>query len=167
TEFYYADVFYSEGAWQIGTSDKFHSLAYTLQEHYNSYFFINIVDADSQQMGSLIKLMNNGEKWKKIVFTASNDNTIVNLRKISPQWTYANSTIFLLKFMMFSSLKLESMMDIPTDILFIKSTPHYFMNYQSAFMNEARRQNKLIFIGPVSGPLEEFDSTHWLMNQTE
>lgn len=164
---FYSNIFYSEGSWKIGDNQKFSELSTALRKFHVSFFFLNIVDSNSKQIASLLKLMDNGNVWDRIIFTAHTDNTVTNLRKVAPKWTYANSTIFLLKFMIFASLRLESLLDIPSDVLFIKTVPNYFMKYQNAFMSEARRQKKLIFIGPVSGPLDKLESTHWLVETTE
>lgn len=119
----------------------------------------------SKALPSLREIMLKNDQWKRSIFCSRHDGPLKDLRDLEPQWTYCSGEVFLTRVLAFSSLGLESMLDISADVVFIhldnlNPTPTFHR-----VIKEAKRQNKLVIMGPLTRPLESFNPHGWLVEK--
>ena len=112
---------------------------------------------------ALQKIFAEKNLWKKTVFCSRADGILKDLRALEAEWTFCSGEIFMTRSLAMTSLKLESLIDMTADVLYIhldNLKPSFTVNN---LILEAKRKNKLVLMGPVTRPLDGFDPHGWIV----
>lgn len=149
--------------WKVGSNDADDTLAEQLRNPTFSYLLLNIYLESSQALPQLRELLKKDDLWKRTVLCSAADGILRDLRELEPEWTFCNGEIFMARALGFASIGLESLARIDADIFFVHVQNLNLNKSHHAIIAEAKRQNKLVFIGPVTGPLESYDADGWVI----
>ncbi len=118
---------------------------------------------DPKALPDLRKLITEMNLAEKTIFCSRQDGLLKDLRDLEPRWTFCNGEAYMIRMLAFSSLGLESLLEIPADVVFIHMTTTLASNDIRKIIAEGRRQNKLVIVGPVSRPLEGLNPHGWMV----
>lgn len=164
---HYAKAFFADDQWLIEGPSGNTTLEKALSNHPDGHLIIYVSLKETRNAAAFKKIIDSGEHGKRIIFTSDVDSTIAVFREMSPKWTFANGPLFILRLITLSSLGLESLVDIPSDVLLLH-TSNYKPNLEFASIIElAKKQNKYVLIGPVTSPLVELDPHGWITKAPE
>ena len=117
-----------------------------------------------KDLPSLRQIFQTQERWKHILFCSRFDGLLKDLRRWEPRWSFCNGEIAMTRLLALSSLGLASLISISSDVLFIHTSQVSLkVKELQALVQEGHRQNKLVFIGPVSRPLDEVQGDGWTL----
>lgn len=161
----YASILFSNNQWNyIEPTGEKKNLGDLLKTRPNSYFLFFVDLEETQELAKLKELIDSGEFWKRIIFTSSKDGVVTEMRKLSPQWSFANGEIFLTRFLSLATIGLEPLLEIPGDSLFIRPAMLKHPQVKNLIF-QAKKHKKYILVGPVARPLEDIDADGWLIEQ--
>lgn len=112
------------------------------------------------ELRSFLKKENLGEN---IIFCSRSDGILKDIRELEPEWTYCNGEVFMTRILSFDSLGLESLMKISADVFFIHLKNLKLDKGFESLVQEAKRQNKLVIIGPSPRPMDGLTPHAWLI----
>ncbi len=122
---------------------------------------------DPKALPSLRKLIKEGGLETRTVFCSRQDGLLEDLRDLEPRWTFCSGEAYFIRLLAFSSLGLESLLQIPSDVVFIHLTTTLANEDVRLVIEEAKRQNKLVLVGPVSRPLEGLNPHGWMVENKD
>ncbi len=99
----------------------------------------------------------------RIIFCSRNDGLLKDIREIEPEWTFCNGEVFQTRMFALNSLGLQSVMKISADVFFIHLDNVKLSLEFASLVEEAKRQNKFVIIGPVARPMKGLSPHAWLI----
>ena len=118
---------------------------------------------DSKALPQFREILKKTKAWDNLIFCSRFDGLLKDLRELEPQWTFCSGEIFMTRLLALSSIGLAPMLEISADILFIHITTTLANSDIQKLVTEGHRQNKLVFIGPVTRPLESVRADGWMV----
>jgi hypothetical protein len=122
---------------------------------------------DPKALPTLREVVEQAELEGKTIFCSRQDGLLKDLRELEPTWTFCNGEAYLVRLLTFSSLGLESLLDLPSDVMFIHQAAKLNAEEMQSLIKEGRRQNKLVLVGPVPRPLEGLTPHGWVVENTD
>ena len=147
-------------AFQRGKKRELESI---LQRDRSRALLIHVHLDSSQALSSLRKILNKEERWRKILICSRADGILKDLRELEPRWSFCNGEVFMTRILGLASLRLESLVSIRSDVFFIHLKNLSLNPGLIPLMKEAKRQKKLVFVGPVTGPLQNYPVDAWVV----
>lgn len=145
-EYPLSSISFSEGQWKTSSGANLSSL--TLESNELTLLFFS--GKDSQALPQLREFLKKSDRWKNTILCSRFDGLLKDLRDLEPEWTFCSGEIYMTRLLAFSSLGLESLLNIDADVVFIHQTNATLSTGEiNAIIQEARRQNKVVLIGPV------------------
>lgn len=123
--------------------------------------FYNIDSPSS--LPSLRTLMKNTGNWQRTIFCSRHDKILQDLRQLEPEWAFCSGEIEMTRHLSLNSVGLSGLLDISADVLFIHLKNMSAKQELSPLIAEAKKQKKLVLIGPLSRPLESLEPHGWLV----
>ena len=162
--FYYSNLYFLNNQWMAGDVQNQHIPLKDLLQKNSKTFFLFYVDlSETGQLALLKQTIDDGKHWQRVIFTSAKDGVVSEMRKLSPQWSFANGEIFLTRYLSLATLGLESLMDITSDVILIRPSVVNGHPEVKTLINNALKQNKYILIGPTSRPLQDLPVNGWLL----
>ena len=112
------------------------------------------------ELRSMINQLNLGNR---IILCSRLDGILKDLRDLEPQWSFCSGEVFLTRLLAFSSLGLESLINISADVVMIHLDNIKPSSEMNVLISEAKRQNKLVLMGPVTRPLKSYQPHGWVI----
>lgn len=142
------------------TSTKILYLEEFLKEFGKNKLLINILSVKKSDLDGLVKLLDKYVDQERIIINSPSFNVIKQIRKLKPLWLYAADGNTLAKLHLFSSLFLEPMLTMDSDMFIapMKSKTYASLNKQ-ALSEIKRRKRKAILMIDQQNPeiLPNFD----------
>ncbi len=163
-----SQVEYKDGRWIESTSTNrpLEVILETMNEDQKPLLLF-FSGKDPKALPSLREIASQQEAWKNIVFCSRQDGLLKDLRELEPRWTFCSGESYLVRLLAFSSLGLESLLEIKSDVVFIHLTTTLANKNIKKIVAEAKRQNKLVLIGPVTRPLEGLSPHGWMVENKD
>jgi hypothetical protein len=111
----------------------------------------------------LRQLVKEEKLGNRIIFCSRNDGLLKDIREIEPEWTFCNGEVFQTRMFALNSLGLQAVMKISADVFFIHLDNVKLSLEFATLVKEAKRQNKLVIIGPVTRPMKGLSPHAWLI----
>ena len=150
-------------AFQKGKKRELESI---LQADRSKALLIDVHLDSSQALWSLRKILNKKKRWQKILICSRADGILKDLRELEPRWSFCNGEVFMTRLLGLTSLRLESLISIRSDVFFIHLKNLSLSPGLIPLMKEAKRQNKLVFVGPVNRPLQNYPVDAWVVEDS-
>ncbi len=156
----YAQISYNKETWSLNNQPSLEPLIELASKNHLLLFVQWESPKALPELRAFIKKHNIGEH---IIFCSRSDGLLKDIRELEPEWSFCNGEVFLTRLLSFDSLKLGSLMKISADVLFIHLKNLNLNTDFQSLVDEGRRQNKLVFIGPVTRPMDGLSPDGWLI----
>lgn len=158
--FKWTKAYYKDNLW---FTDDNQSLEEFLQRDPAQARLLFIDFETPQSVRPLRELIKQKILWKKVIFCSRTDSFLQDLRKLEPEWTFCSGEALMTRLLSLSSIGLGSLVSVRPDVVFFHlKNINLSQNLVSA-MQEAKRQNKMVFVGPVSRPMEGYPVDGWVI----
>lgn len=148
----------------VMTKEPQQKLADWLQANRTQKKLLFFEDTEPKALPALRKILQRKDAWKQTLLCSRFDGLLKDLRELEPRWSFCSGEIYMTRLLALSSLGLESLLSIPADVVFIHMQNISAPSEVSTIIQEAKRQNKLILIGPVTRPLESYNPHGWVVD---
>lgn len=128
-----------------------------------SYILLNIEVNSPQALPALRSKLKKENLWSRIIFCSRSDGILKDLRALEPEWTFCSGEIFMTRMLGLSSLGLQSLNRISADIFFIHLNQLKLKPDLLSLIEEAQRQNRLTFMGPVPQISSTYPADGWVI----
>lgn len=152
------------GSWN---TDQQKPLVDELRGHQDRFLLLFFEGRDPKALPSLRKLIKEEDLQGKIIFCSRQDGLLKDLRDLEPQWTFCSGEAYMVRLLAFSSLGLESLLEISSDVVFVHMTAPIANQEVEKIITEGKRQNKLVVVGPVTRPLEGLSPHGWMVENKD
>jgi len=165
-EFTHISSYFLESQWRTGPSKEETTLLEAIQSlSPTTTILLNINVNSPQALPALRAELKSNGAWSRIVFCSRSDGILKDLRALEPEWTFCSGEIFMTRMLGLSSLGLQSLNRISADIFFIHLNQLNLKSDLLVLIEEARRQNKLTFLGPVSDIDTSYPADGWVIKK--
>ena len=156
------EIFFENKDWFLRAQPKNIPFSVFLEQNPQVTLFVQLRLSQSSNASALKSIVDKKDHWKRVAFISDSDGTLKDLRELNPRWTFSSGEVFLARFTSLASLGLHSLLEIPGDIFFVN--PETFpANSLSSVVQEAKRQNKFVMLGPVSSAKTLPDVSGWVL----
>ena len=158
--------YFSENQWKTGPREKNLPLMEAIQSlPPASYILLHINVNSPQALPALRSELKKDQLWSRIVFCSRSDGILKDLRALEPEWTFCSGEIFMTRMLGLSSLGLQSLNRISADIFYIHLNQLKLKPDLLPLIEEARRQKRLIFMGPAPEANSSFPVDGWVIKK--
>lgn len=141
------------------------TLASQLSSSTSQYQLLHIDLNSPQALPELRELLNQNEYWKKTIICSQADGILQDLRALEPEWSFCSGEVLMTRMLGLSSIRLGALISIKPDVFFIHLKNISLSKNLLDAMREAKRQNKLIFAGPVSEAPSGYPVDAWMVKK--
>ena len=154
---------YDQGKWVVDNQPTELGLSGFLDKNPNDLILLNLRLNATAQAKKLKQVLSAKDRWKRVIVLSDSDGTLEDLRALGPRWTFSNGEVFMTRFLTMASLGLQGLLDVTGDVFFINLNHFEPVSQFSKLIDEARRQNKFVILGPVEKPIPGLLPHAWIL----